>query len=638
MRKFLRNGTVALALENALLCLLGVALGSLTSRWYVGAAFIILAVAVLVLRRRVEGARARQLSRIDERTKLIARRTPPDIPAGAPPVAVAPATPPLESQRGSGAVSPEPARRVQHLAPEPPTASNVAWAEERAIVPGDPRVADAHSWYRPRHHETTTSRIAVICDEFTFNSLAPDADLIALQPDTWREQFEAHRPEIFFCESAWAGMPKDRSPWKGQIYSSIRFGYENRKILLEILNHCKRAGIPTVFWNKEDPTHFADRINDFVATASLFDHILTTAEECVDDYRKLLKRGNVGVLPFAAQPALFHPDPAVHRATDAVFAGAWYGVHPERSLTMATMFDALIGRGLPLTIHDRDFGLNDTTRRFPDRYVHLLKPAVPYARTADLYRRHAFGVNINTVTGSRTMCARRVFELASSGAAVITNASPAMEHFLPGGTLTDADIAGLTLDELVRWRDSVVVRNQEIVLAEHTYARRLSTVFETVGMARRAPAQSLALVAIVSSHASAAAALDRRSHDYDEVLLVVDATVPSHEVGEYYTRYVGPRTAVVSQELMRQGIVDPRSLLGVCFAHIVAPDAEIDSRAGRRLALHAQYSAAPVVPSTGTELCWAAHTAVGAVVNASVVAQVVLAPDTVRTVLEVPAS
>ncbi len=150
-------------------------------------------------------------------------------------------------------------------------------------------------------------RVALIADEFTTNSFSDEFDAIPIKPSDWRERFEKYQPEILFCESAWSGTDPKSRPWKGQIYASKNFKKENRTVLLEILAHCKKMGIPTVFWNKEDPTHFTDRVHDFVKTAKEFDFVFTTAAECVGGYQNEHGVSKAFALPFATNPRLFNP-------------------------------------------------------------------------------------------------------------------------------------------------------------------------------------------------------------------------------------------------------------------------------------------------------------------------------------------
>ena len=94
-------------------------------------------------------------------------------------------------------------------------------------------------------------KVAVIVDEFTYNSFKEEFNTVVIEPDNWLELFEKEKPDLFFCESAWSGVDSKRRPWMGKIYSSTNFKNENRLILLSILEYCKNNSIPTIFWNKE---------------------------------------------------------------------------------------------------------------------------------------------------------------------------------------------------------------------------------------------------------------------------------------------------------------------------------------------------------------------------------------------------
>src|SRR5690606_42129684 len=50
--------------------------------------------------------------------------------------------------------------------------------------------------------------------------------------------------------------------------------------LSELLAHCRSQGIPSLFWNKEDPVHF-DR---FRKAAALCDHVFTTDSRRIIPY------------------------------------------------------------------------------------------------------------------------------------------------------------------------------------------------------------------------------------------------------------------------------------------------------------------------------------------------------------------
>ncbi len=188
----------------------------------------------------------------------------------------------------------EPAAGLKQIQTKPAPAAQTA---SRASSPQPLVTTD-----KPRRAKDL--KVALIADEFTYNCFKFEFTPIIFDPQNWRERFEADRPDLFLCESAWSGVDSVTRPWKGRIYASSNFARENRTELLEILAWCNRENIPTVFWNKEDPTHFDDKIHNFIDTAVQFDHIFTTDVTCVPRYEEEYNHPSVHCLPFAAQPKL----------------------------------------------------------------------------------------------------------------------------------------------------------------------------------------------------------------------------------------------------------------------------------------------------------------------------------------------
>src|SRR5690606_20794091 len=110
---------------------------------------------------------------------------------------------------------------------------------------------------------------------------------------------------------AWVGLDGE---WRGKVSPE-------GDSLLSLVNSCKKAGIKTLFWNKEDPLHF----EAFILTARHFDVVFTTDLESIPFYKRELGHSNVHLLPFALQPRLHNPigSSATRRAA-TFFAGAWY--------------------------------------------------------------------------------------------------------------------------------------------------------------------------------------------------------------------------------------------------------------------------------------------------------------------------
>lgn len=282
----------------------------------------------------------------------------------------------------------------------------------------------------PADGEVHPVRTAFICDEMTWIDLASQCESIYLWPDSWQEQMKAFQPEIFFCEAAWSGIPPMDGCWRGRIYRNRAVLFENRRILLDILRYCRQHRIPTVFWNKEDPDIGAGTRYDFVDTAIRFDHVFTTAEECVPIYQNL-GCSNVSVLPFMVNTAMYYPDEHRSKAKDRVlFAGSWYEDFPRRCQDMTELFDYVLENGYQLDIYDRHSETGESRFRFPERYAPYLHPAVPTDRVSDLMRRYEWAINVNTVTDSRTMFSRRVLYLAACGVRIFSNPSLGLEKTL----------------------------------------------------------------------------------------------------------------------------------------------------------------------------------------------------------------
>ena len=111
-----------------------------------------------------------------------------------------------------------------------------------------------------------------------------------LTPHNWRGALKEHWFDVLFVESVWRG--KDGS-WAGKmaILKDPQSGpSDDLKTLVEDF---RLRGIPTIFWNKEDPPNYDLYIN----TTKLFDHVFTVAEECIPRYRADLGHDRVYTLP-----------------------------------------------------------------------------------------------------------------------------------------------------------------------------------------------------------------------------------------------------------------------------------------------------------------------------------------------------
>lgn len=272
------------------------------------------------------------------------------------------------------------------------------------------------------------TRVAFICDEMTWCDFRDCCDSIFLHPKLWEEQLRTFHPQILFCESAWSGIDAFTDVWRGRIYRDRRVRFENRDVLINILQYCRTHGITTVFWNKEDPAFFEHPIYDFTSTALMFDHVFTTDMACVSRYQAHGHK-SVHVLPFGVNTAMFYPTSGPQDERSVFFAGSWFGNMPSRCKALEELLNYTLEQGWELTIYNRNSMRQESRFRFPEKYANYIREAVPFHKIPDIYRQYRYGININTVVDSPTMFSRRILQLAACGVTIITNDALALDYY-----------------------------------------------------------------------------------------------------------------------------------------------------------------------------------------------------------------
>ena len=321
--------------------------------------------------------------------------------------------------------------------------------------------------------------VAAILDTFTEHALRYEVNLLLLSRDRWRTQIEEARPAFLLVESAFGG---NRGEWRGRV---LRYENLEDNPLRELMQYCRSSGIPTVFWNKEDPPHF----DDFIGAAKEFDFVFTTDADCVPLYREALGHDRVYVLPFAAQPRLHNPSREEGWPKYPVcFAGSWVQYKfPERGEALPFLLDS----ALPLGLHIFDRNLTRpemrSNYRFPNRYREAIKGTLTYREMLTAYRCYDAILNVNTVAESPTMFSRRVFESLACGTPVISSESVGMSRMLGGHVRVAHSIEDAT-DHLMEVLEDEEARVREGHLAyrfvheNHTYRHRMDDLFRKVGL------------------------------------------------------------------------------------------------------------------------------------------------------------
>lgn len=330
----------------------------------------------------------------------------------------------------------------------------------------------------PRFPQLTA---AVVLDDFSLLAFSHEWHQIVLEPITWRNQVEAMTPDLLFVESAWAG---NNGKWKYQLTGSQAPSEELR----DLVDYFRGKGIPTVFWNKEDPPHYAD----FLETARLFDYVFTSDINRVPSYKIDLEHDRIGVLQFAAQPELHNPvrPRAGWHDRDIAFAGMYFAhKYPERRAQMDLLLDAAREAGdhmrLGLEIFSRHASA-DPNYRFPEPFSQHVVGSLSYSRMLTAYKAYKIFLNVNSVVDSPSMCARRIFEITASGTSVLSTPSLAItqmwendEQFVAADKQHAAALIN-ALDRNPELSARQLHRAQRKIWREHTYGHRVATVASAV--------------------------------------------------------------------------------------------------------------------------------------------------------------
>ena len=408
------------------------------------------------------------------------------------------------------------------VAPAPPRAAGAVAAKvEAAETPAAASAERFVSIFTPDREPATSVRVAAIMDRFTHDCFKPECHLLTFTQQDWKARLERERPDVLFVESAWVG---NDGAWQYQISRPKPI---DSGPLFELVQWCKSRGVPTVFWNKEDPPNFPVFIN----AARLFDHVLTTDANCIPAYRKELGHDRIAALPFAAQPAIHNPIDARRRpAGDICFAGTYYAKkHADRREQMEMLLRPAMRRGLH--IYNRMHAKDVENYRFPPAYHPAIQGDLPYEQMLDAYRQYRVFLNVNSVADSPTMFSRRVFEILASGTPVVSTYATGIEELL------GADCVALarTQEEAEQWldlllqnpdlADRMTQRAQRRIFREHTYANRLATVLERVGIA--APRARRRVTVITCTNRpdkleNVIANYERQSHADKELVLVLN--------------------------------------------------------------------------------------------------------------------
>ncbi|MDC3411822.1 glycosyltransferase [Aquibacillus sp. 3ASR75-11] len=418
-------------------------------------------------------------------------------------------------------------------------------------------------------------RVASILDEFSYESFKYDSELITFAPHNWYEVLKTKLPHLLLVESAWKG---NSGSWQ---YKIAKYNIEQGNELDELLAWCKEHNIPTVFWNKEDPIHF----DKFIDTASKFDIIFTSDENCVDKYQDVVGHNRVYPLPFAAQPRLHNPVKIKgYKDHNVCFAGSYYANrHESRKLEQEMLLD--VAKDYGLVIYDRNYSSNSKNEhmKFPDRFQTSIRGSLPYDELVRAYKEYKVFLNVNSVRDSKTMFSRRVFELLASGTSVVSTKSEGVSHLFSdvvyvveseeetrtaiGNILDDSSKNGI----INEWNG---IRK---VFSEHTYAHRLQTIAQKSGFDIKTPNDvTVTVIGYANTEDDASAVISsftKQNYKNKKLVLIVnegieiDSNVPYLVISDNTNEALNIESTLVERDISYDyiGIMDGKAYYGDYF-------------------------------------------------------------------------
>lgn len=361
------------------------------------------------------------------------------------------------------------------------------WSQRSKGLQANPMIKRGKRGYRyhkvqplERPKRFPNLNVGVILDDFSLQAFVPEWNQVELARN-WNGQLDSL--DLVFIESAWNG---NHGKWQYQLTGENGVKDDFKRLLTD----CRNRGIPTVFWNKEDPPHF----EDFIEAAALFDYVFTSDSRLIPKYTKRLGHERVSTLMFAAQPSIHNPvRPARERMEDGVAFAGMYFAHkfPERREQMEWLLPAA-KRAAEKTrerfaIFSRQLG-KDPKYQFPAPLDGSVVGSLPYDEMLTAYKDFKVFLNVNSVVDSPSMCARRIFELTACGTSVVTAPSEATRQAFPPDEIfqpAHEDEAFHTTRALLRsheLRDRSVHLAQRRVWENHTYAHRATEIVRAAGV------------------------------------------------------------------------------------------------------------------------------------------------------------
>lgn len=317
-------------------------------------------------------------------------------------------------------------------------------------------------------------KIGIICDEFMYYSLKDSANIEYI---SFSEDLKVDTTfDLVLVVSSWRGVDES---WQ---YVANPKG-SKREVLNQLLEEYNSAGIPTVFYSKEDPVNY-DR---FISIAQHCKQIYTSAVEIIDQYKEDTGNDNVGYLQFSINPTYHNPIgknlelPLNHK--QVIFAGSWMKKYPVRNNETEQIFDGVLESKADLSIVDRNYNRHLSDYQFPYYYTPYISKTIDHENLMKLHKATSWGINLNSVKYSNTMFANRVYELQAMGNMILSNYSMGVNNKFPYISMVHGKedvIATINATSQIDKLETIAKGISEVML-NHSAHHRINKILTNLG-------------------------------------------------------------------------------------------------------------------------------------------------------------
>lgn len=379
-----------------------------------------------------------------------------------------------------------------------------------------------------RYYDKYPYKVAVVTDIYMYNFYKDTFETVTyLTPTNHQEELAKTDFDLFIYVTCWKGISNDE--WRG-----VKFREGPMNAMTNILAHCKDRNIPTVFQSIEDPSNF----EYFLPIATQFDVVLTSDADMIESYKVECGHERVFYGEYGANPILNNPIASMRPALNsAFFAGSYPERYAERCQDMRTMFDSIQDHDGTLMIADRNYGAGDF--QFPEAYRGGILPPLEHGLLQRVHKLFRYNLNFNSIKGSPTMCAMRVYELQAQGRALLSNYAKSVFNKFPEVRIVPhpEDMSSYfaqpeTLDE--QSTNMACVRN---IMSGRTSFDVIGTLLENLGLEAHNPRPTGVLVISETETGTGAACFNSQS--YENKVMLARNDVPEGEQWEQFQREHG---------------------------------------------------------------------------------------------------